>query len=371
MLKKNIIDILILFLLIASGCQKTVQFEKEIIFEQNKVNTKSPELVCQISEENALIGYIANFTILNDTTFVVVTGTDAYLYHISGTFLKKFGNRGQAKGEMISPTLVYATSDFVYIWCASLLKFLIFDFEANFIKEISGFNRALKKFVVNPSNEILYLYTSGYVIHSENKTIDIIYIYNITEESSRKFAERGPEDQILYSYRNSSGFYVETDIDIDRLIFLHPGNLIVHDYNLFTDTIVRYKIDDDEFHTTRIKSGSTDIIEDMPKLANYIANNSIVRDIYKDNGQFVIISEIGQFDLDERYQPMKDSKKRKLKLYFLDSFFNPNFTILYDYVESSNYVIHSGYMYFITIDLNNDDQLIFLNRFNLSNLYKS
>ena len=364
--KKSFIIILLLFLLVGTiviCCgqkQKDKLFKKEFSFDRNLVNTKEPEFVCQLSEDSVLLKGIKNFTILNDTSFVVADGRGVYLYHISGTFKKQFGNLGQAGGEMIRPSIIYATSDYVYIWCSSMMKFLIFDHEANFKYELTGFKRAVSKFVVNSSDEILYLYTAGFFDELNNKMFDVIEVFNISDKSSKTFGERGPEDEVLSTYSNSSGLY----IDMDRLIYLHPGNLIIYDHDLNSDETVRYKIDDKTFNTTTITSNVRDIMENFPKLADYLYKNSAVIDLYKDNDQFFIVSEIGQFDFDIQSGVM-NTKERKVKLYILDSSFTPNRTILFDYISSPNIVIYSGAMYFLTLNLGETDQTITLNRFSL------
>jgi hypothetical protein len=334
------------------------KFERVLSFDRNLINAKDPELVCQLSEDSVLLKDIVNFTILNDTSFVVTDGRGVYLYHISGTLRKQLGNSGQARGEMISPNLVYATSNFVYIWCTSLMKFLIFDHEANFKNELSGFKRAVKKFTVNSSDEILYSYTSGFVSDSENKMIDVIDVYNIAEESSKKYGERGPEDEVLSTFANSSGLYAGTD----RLIYLHPGNLIIHDLDLNFDKTVRYKIDDQAFYTTKITSHIRDMMSNRSRLIDYLHKNSLVKGLYKDNNQFIIVSEIGQYDFDERSR-IRNTQERKVKLYIFDSSFSPHHTILFDYI-SPNIVIYSNSLYFISLKAD-DEQIFTLNRFSL------
>lgn len=250
-------------------------------------------MVCQLSEDGILLKDIESCTIVNDSSFVVVDGLGAYLYHISGKLKKQFGKAGKAEGEMLSPSCVYATSNFVYIWCESLMKLLIFDHEANYKYELSGFNRAVKKFVVNSFDEILYLYTSGFLSETENNVIDIIDIYNIAEKTSKKYGERNPEDEVLSTWNNSSGLYG----DSDRFIYLHPGNLIIYILDMKSDKTVRYKIDDKAFHTTKITSHITDVMDDRRKLTDYLHNNSLIKGLYKDSEQFILFSEIGQFDI--------------------------------------------------------------------------
>jgi len=348
---------------IMAGCTRSEkrEFEKSISFEKNLLNTKNLELVCQLSEDSILLKNILNFTILNDSSFVVVDGRNAYLYDISGNFKKQFGNSGQARGEMISPSLVYATSDFVYIWCSTLRKFLIFDHDTNFMRELSGFKGFVKKFVVDSSNETIYIFSSGFFNELENKTTDVIDVYNITKESSKKFGERCSEDEVLSVFDNSGGLYVEAN----RLIYLHPGNMIIYDHDLNSDKSVRYKIDDKAFHTTKLTSSIRDVIQNRSKLTVYLNKNSIVKGLFKNNDQFIIASEIGQNDFDERGR-ITSTQKRKVKLYIFDSSFNPNRTILYDYINSPNIVIKSNYMYFLTLNINNDDQIFTLNRISLS-----
>ena len=349
--------------IIVVGCvpkDKKDNFDKVLSFSLNIVNTKPPELICKLSEENILLKDIVDFTFINDTSFVVLDGQGAYLYHISGTFKKQFGNRGQAGGEMISPSIVYATHDFVYIWCNSLMKFMIFDHEANFKYELSGFKKSVRKFAVDPSNEILYLYTSGIFNELENKMIDVIDVFNITEKSSKQFGERCPEDEVLFTFSNSSGLYVNTD----RFIYLHPGNLILHDLDLNSDKTFRYKIEDKEFHREMITSNIRDIMESRTKLFNYLYRSSLVKGLYKNNNQFIIVSEIGESEFDEQTRIM-NNRNRKVKLYILDSFFTPIHTILFDYIKSPNIAIHSNSLYFITL-IDSDDQIFALKRFPLS-----
>ena len=352
---------LTLFAGILVSCAPKNNYERELIFKRNFKETKEPELVCNLSENTILLSEIKYFTLLNDTSFVVVDGRGAYLYHISGNFKKQFGNLGQAGGDMISPSLVYSTSNFVYIWCSSLMKFLIFDHEANFRNELSGFKRGIKKFVVNSSDEIMYLYTSGFLDDSGNKVVDVIDIYSIAENLSKKIGERGPEDEILSTFINSGGLYVDTD----RLIYLHPGNLIIHGFDLNSDKTVQYKIDDKTFQTTKITSNIRDIMKDIRKLTDYLHNNSYVKGFYAHNDQFIIVSEIGQYEFDVQDRVI-NTQKRKVKLYILDSSFNPNRTILFDYIDSPNFVIYSGAMYFLTLDTGGNDQIITLNRFSLN-----
>ena len=348
-------SLLLFLLVILVGCEQKDSFEKVISFERNLENTTKPELVCQLSEENNLLRDIVNFTILNDTSFVVLDGKGAYLYHISGTFIKQFGKTGQAGGEMITPMVVYATSDLVYIWCASLMKFLIFDHEANLKNELKGFKIPVSKFVVNSSNEILYIYTSGYLNSIKNKVVDVIDIYNIAEETSKKLGERGPEDEVLSSWSNSGGLYV----DSDRFIYLNPGNLIINELNLNFDKIVQYKINDKAFNSTKIISNIYVLMENTPKLLDYLYNNSYVKDIYKNDNHFFIISEIGKDDINVHTGVVVEMN-RKVKLYILDSSFNPIRTILYDYLPSMN-VVYSNSLYYISRI--NDD--LILNRFPL------
>jgi len=338
------------------------KIEKTISFDQNLIATKEPEFVCRLIEDSILLGPIKDFTFLNDTSFVVVDGRGAYLYHISGVFKKQFGNSGQAGGEYLSPDFVYATPTSVYVWCSSLMKILIFDHEAHLKDELSNFGRGIRKFVVDSNEKTLYLYTSGIFEESGHKMIDVIDVYNIAEKSSKKYGERSSEDEVLSVVNNSGGLYTGTN----QLIYLHPGNLIIHDLDLNTEKTVRYKIEDKAFYREEV-TDPRNIINDRRKLINYMLRNSVVRGFYKDKGQFIIVSEIGQFDFDMQSQVIESPKNRKIKLYILNSSFIPNRTILYDYINSQNIVVYSGAMYYLDLKLDGDeDQIITLNRFSLS-----
>jgi|GEM_PF-5528360 hypothetical protein len=356
---------LLLFLLagiVLTGCSQKDKSERVISFDRNLVNTQKAELVCQISEESAFLGNITNFTILNDTSFVVLDDKGAYLYHTSGTFKKRFGTSGRASGEMIRPSYVYATSNLVYIWCSTLMKFLIFDHEANFKKELAGFKRAVSKFVVDSSDQILYIYTSGFLNETETKKLDVIDVYNIAENSSKKYGERGPEDEVLYAFAKAAGLC----IDKNRLIYLHPGNLIIYNLDLGSDKTIRYRIDDKAFHTTEITVPIRSIMEDYLKLRDYLYKNSIVTDLYSNNDQFVIISEIGEYALPEPGGQSLVTQNRKVKLYILNRSFKPDRTILYDFISHTNLVVYSNSLYFIDRTIEGDDLTLNLMRFPLS-----
>ena len=299
---------LLLFLfvgILALNCSQK-EFEKVLVFGSNLTETREPELVCRLSEEEVFLSEIKDFTFLNDTSFVVIDGRGAYLYNISGVFVSQFGNIGKAGGEMLSPSSIYATSDFVYIWCSTLMKILIFDKEANFKEEISGFERATKKFVADINNEIIYLYTSGLYNADNDKMLNVIDIYNIAKSATQSIGERNSEDEITSSFVNSGGLYA----DRDRFVYLHPANLIIYNFELSTGSEVRYKINDKAFRTEKI-ANIHDLMNDRRKFTDFFTKNSVVRGLYKDNNHFIIVSEVGQFDYNEQRGFDKTQKTEK------------------------------------------------------------
>jgi hypothetical protein len=347
-------------MLVCCNRKEKSEFEKRLSFDRNLIETKEPELVCHLSEDSIPIGQISDFTLLNDTSLLVVDGRMAFLYHISGTFVKLFGISGRAGGEMLSPNRVYATSSLVYIWCSSLMKILIFDHEGHFKEELPRFDRAVKKFIVDSDNEQIYLYTSGTYDKLQGKTIDVISIYHIAEQSTKKYGEQNGEDDVLSTFSNSGGLYSDTD----RLIFLHPGNLIIHNFDLISEKTVRYKIEDKTFQREAVTLRGN-IVNNKRKLIDYMMKNSVVRGLYKDNGQWIIVSETGQFDFDLQKRVVESPKNRNIKLYILDSSFTPVRTVLYEYINTPHFVIYSGAMYYLNYNLDHQEQIITLYRFPL------
>jgi hypothetical protein len=343
----------------AVGCTGKKGTEHTIIFDRNLTETKEPEFVCRLSEDSILLAPIRDFAFLNNDSFVVADGRGAYLYDISGVFKKQFGHTGRASGEMMSPSSVYVTSDRVYIWCSSLLKMLIFDHEAHFMTELSGFERAVKKFVVDPNNERIYLYTSGHVDDTRKKAIDVISIYDMAEKSILKsFEERVLGDELMSSLNNSGGLC----IDNDQFIYIHPGSLAIHEFDLSSEEVVSHKIEDRSFRVEEI-SNLDEITGNFNKWRDYIRENSVVKGLDRDRRQYVIVSEIGSFG-----EPDSDSEilgDRKTKLYLLNSSFRPDRTILYDYINSPDIEIRSDALYFLITDIDSDDQVITLNRYPL------
>ena len=329
--------------------------ERVINFDRNLKESIEPELVCKLLEDSILLDNIRDFSILSDTTFVVVDSRGAYLYHTSGFFKKQLANPGQTKGEIFSPSKIYATHNFVYIWCSSLMKIMIFNHEGNYIDEISDLKVGVKKIFVDSKDEVLYYYTNGAFNELKNKVVDVIYAYNIAEKSFKKIGERSGEDEVLSVWNNSGGIFVDTN----KIYYLNPGNLIIYNLDLNSDKTVRYQIEDKSFKRGEIEDFRS-TINNKTKLHDYIMHSSFARGLYKDNGQFIIVSEIGQFN-----EQNADPKDRKIKLYILDSLFSPKHTIIYDYINSPNIIIHSGSMYFLKFNLTDDDQEITLNRFSL------
>ena len=339
---------------------KVGKFDKVFSFDRNTIEKSESEFVCQLSEDSIFLGQIKDFTLLNDTSFVVVDGRGSYLYHISGTLQKQFGNSGRAEGEMLSPSLVYATPKFVYIWCSTLMKLLVFDHESHFITELSDLKIGVTKFIVDANDENVCFYTNGITVQLENKVIDVVAIYNISQKTLMKYGERKNEDEVLSVWSNSGGLYT----DNNRLIYLHPGNLIIYDFDLNSGMTFMYKIKDKAFQREEVIN-AYDLIQNRPKLHDYILKSSFVKGLYCVNGQFIIVSEIGQFD-PQNSNTQDGLKNRKIKLYIFDSSFAPNRTILYDYISSPNTVIYSNAMYFLTLNVDGDDQIITLNRFPLA-----
>lgn len=291
-----------------TSCQKE-KFDKTLSFDHNLVESKDSELVCRLLEDSILLGSVNDFKLLNDTSFVVVDGRGAYLFNTSGTFLKQLGKSGQARGEMISPKLVYATSDFVYILCSSSKKFLIFDHDGNFKDEVLDFKNSVEKFVVDSNDETIYINSGGIFDQSRNKTIDVISSYKITENIIKKYGERSNEDEVLSILSNSGGLYVDTE----RLFYLHPGNLIIHDLDLTSDKTIRYKIEDKSFRREKVATNPLSIINNRHKLIDYLVKNSVVKGLFKDSGQFIIVSEIGHFDFNIEKQVIESQNNRKIK----------------------------------------------------------
>ena len=360
MIKFKLYGILLLVGITIASCTllEKNKFESVLTFERNLIESKEPEFVCRLSEDSILLGQPKDFTIINDSSFVVVDGRGAYLYNFEGTLIKQLGDYGQARGGLISPGHVYATSGLIYIWCKSLMKMLIFDHNGHFKDEVSNLRIGVMKFFVDSNDEILYFYTNGKFDQSRNNVINVINVYNIVEDSFTIYGERTNEDEVLSVWNNSGGLYVNSN----KLIYLHPGNLILYSHNLNSDKTVRFKIEDKAFRRNRI-TNIKKTMDNKRALHDYVMQSSYVRGLYNDKGHFFIIADIGS-TFDEQ-DPESWQKSRKTKLYIFDSSFTPNRSIIYDYINSPNIVIYSNAIYFLTLNLDGDDQIINLNRFSL------
>ena len=138
--------------------------------------------------------------------------------------------------------------------------------------------------------------------------------------------------------------------------------MIIYNVDLNTFNTFQYKINDKSFRTEKIFN-IPDILNDRNKLTDFFSKNSVVRGLFKDNDNFIIVSEIGEFDYNEQLGFNKTQKNRKIKLYFFDSDYVPIRTILYDYFFSTKIEIFSNAMYFFSLNTEHEEQMITLNRF--------
>jgi hypothetical protein len=350
--------------MVVIGCgqaNRDSNFEKVLSFDRNLTETRDPEEVCILSEDSVLLNVIQDIVFITDTEFIVADGVGAYLYDTSGVFKKQFGHQGRAAGEMLSPARVYATSDLVYVWCSSLMKIVTFDHDGHFQKEFTDFDRAVKAFVVDPKGEMLHLYTSGQFDKSGNNVIDVINSYRFANRSSQKHGERGKEDEISSAWNDSGGISAEEG----RLTYIHPGNLIIYDKDLNSSKVERYKIEDKAFRRENVSEDLVMFMNDRQKAFDFLTSNSVARRLYKDDNRFVLVAEIGEMDFNTQQHDIENQENRKIKLYVFDSSFNPDRTILYDFINSPHIVVNSGAMYFLSLDVENENQTITLNRYPL------
>ncbi len=291
---------LILLALFAVGCS-TITSKKELVCEESTKGQVGCERVCVLGEDKNALGAVGDFAFINDTTLLVQSDENIFLYSIDGEQLGVVGRRGQARGEYIYASRLRIYGDKLYLLCSYTQKIVIYDLHGNFIEEYVGVNLHPRDFVV--VGELIYFYYGGsgtdksYILvydtsthrvittHEPYKDVDkmltfygasnglaglyedgMIYVKPSTLETYKVSGERGEKHELLFDI-SSPNYIVDDSIDFSTVMqnaeiildFIHAnGNIMM--VELFENTL--YIVTSDS--VDRFRSGA------------YLYNNSLL-----------------------------------------------------------------------------------------------
>jgi hypothetical protein len=206
------------------GCNSTSKRGNTKEPKQIQLNTcLTLQKIAELENTPSVVGEIKSFTMINDSNFLVSTSKPSrvFKYNTKGTQLQQIGKVGRGPYEYINPNIVKYNNNNVYVWCANLLKLIIFDNSGTPIKEYD-FNKAIKEFL--PYKNLLCFYTSG----GFDEPIIKIFDLSKNEFINDGYGTKSNEHKILNMKEGSGGLVIKDSI----LYFTATNNPAIHEINL-------------------------------------------------------------------------------------------------------------------------------------------
>lgn len=334
---------LILFL----SCSENNKQINEITFENIQMKNNSVDMVCDSLKENInfLNNTINDFSILSDSLFVITNGKNVYIYDFNGKQIKSIGAYGKGPSEYISANQLFISNDYIYIWCSTLLKLILYDKNGNYVKEYKEFGFAIQKFVVL-NEKYIYFYISG---NSENDKN--IKIYDILQNKFiNEFGTITEEDKLLFLNNNNGAICTN---NTDAVFYSAPSSMIISSIYENKDNSSAYKIADPNFKNTKIENASEMVNNNFVEAIKYLTGNSTVSGLHFHDNIYLMI-ENGEIILDETTQTV-DYSNRRIKIFTLDNSFNPINVSEYPYFEYAlKFKFYKNWLYFISNNVINN-----------------
>lgn len=195
------------------GEEKVIEINPDLKVESrlSDVFTVTEYISLEESAES-LIGSIGYLYFVDDKIIISDTGSQRIMiFTDEGKFLRSFGVRGQGPGEYNRLNHIAIDEDLEMIIVASDFKFIWFDFQGNFIKEIKSVFAGAAQFELINSNTLV-VYTEYGLLDDERSAYDLYYLDSKGKKKT-KYVEIFPNRinarsiMGLYRYfsRNSTG----------------------------------------------------------------------------------------------------------------------------------------------------------------------
>ena len=203
-----------------SGCKQKSPNEIHIDGHSHHIKIHYDTL-CIMKENLTIVGGSpSDFSILNDSSYLLSIGKDLLLYNKQGEQTKIVGNYGEGPGEYLSPDRLFVSSKFIYVWCKQLLKLITYDLTGHFVKEYRFDKTAIVDFAIWEDQYVCFLLDG----HVENKKISI---YNLSNGKEIKtICHENKTDDILFISKFAGGLSVNQN----RFSWIYPSKLQIHSF---------------------------------------------------------------------------------------------------------------------------------------------
>jgi len=372
---KKIYQIVIVLLFIVTGCQSNNKSNNKSISSINisknyKVDSSlNWEKICNLKENNRIIGKISSFDFLNDSLFIVGVSEQAQivLYNSKGKQLQLIGNKGRGPYEYINPSIVKVFNNKIYVWCKKSTRLIVFNSLGKPINQYN-FSFGIKDFSI--SNNYIGFYTA-------NPSEPILKIYNLEKKSFIKgYGDKTNEQKILNVFQNTGGI-TSTD---NKLFFIPNNKLIIYEIDVNDLSSAIYIIQDSEFKINKKKEDVKKFIMKIKECYQYYFKSDIIDGLFHNGKGLIVKVQIKNANINQMNINRKANRKGKLdiklnnnssnkqKFYVFDNDLKLKYSVqtkITDILQHNDqlYMSHGEYLYLIKF--NKKESNYELNRINL------
>lgn len=323
-----ILSVMIMGLLI--GCAQESQTSE--VFSPVKKNIDVLALDSIILKSDTLKhGIIKDFLVLPDSSLLFTDGKYIVKSNSMGQYEFVVNYQGKGRGEYIQAGKLFATSNYIYVWCEMTCHLLKYDYNMKFVSAYDGPHFGIGNFLIqNDTSAVFYM---------KGNPDNIIITLSLNE--GQKLTEwkhsLSPEDRVLFLSSNACAL----GQFCDELYYSFPSSMCLH--NLRTDDVLQ--ISDKDFISIKLDD-SKENSDDPREMLPYLYDNSLSSLITQCGGISYYVTETGSF--------VSSTNKRKINIFVFDedktvdaiSFLLPNGVYMYK--------IYNNYMYLMSNNSNDE-----------------
>lgn len=310
---------------------------------------------CLLEENIDLIGKtISDFQLLTDSTFLLVSRKNVYIYSKNGVQLGLVGKAGDGPHQYLSPDKIYVSEKYVYIWCRAQRKVFVYTKTGKYISEYSTESQSILTFSIYKDQFLCCLLEGT----EEDKIIDIYDLQNL--KSVKSIYSEDQQDRLLSLAQFSGGLVLSNDM----LYWSVPSKLTLHALNLKKQDgkELIYGFQDRDFVVEKLTTDISALINDRKSevLDFFRLNSRIIQIDYFEN-EFYIIAETGI--IDRRIDGTFDYSNRKIKIYVLDENCKPINSYKLNYPLYCGLIkVIRGELYVLKADFSDNDFCVILEK---------
>lgn len=265
------------------------------------------EYITTLKNDPVLPGVPSSVSFVDENHLVVASAkaSQVILFDASGNQIRTIGNSGQGPFEYVSPSIVRASENKIFVWCNNLTKLIQYDLDGKPLAE-NSFPIAIKDFVVHGNY-------AGFYLAGGLSREGVIQIYDLEQEAFvQGFGHKDNEHHILSSLECAGGM----DLMDGNLLFAPASQTLVYKLGLDDLALTSSIIEDEDFKVEKANESYNEIIPDPNKAFPYLFGNDVITGVYVTTDKVIVMAEVGKIEMDGLQSA--DYSKRRWKYYVLD-----------------------------------------------------